>query len=218
MHILYHQHVKTCTNRLFNVMRKLNGIKLVYYNFVSFLDHRYLHKAIKKAGMVKVSVSKVIIQGPARVGKAFVKCLILSQLYDKNNSTSTGVAERPQVAVATECPQEAVGDFSMQTYGRNEEKKWVLVSDQNIVEMFANDMKSLLKEHDHNSQAQSDEHDSSKQNRDTHDSHIATQHHQQDFSKTYSDPLNSLLSDKNSQDGTSMTVQNETEIFFSICV
>ena len=62
------------------------------------------------------------MQGPARVGKTSVKCLVLSQPYDKNNSTSTGVAERPQVAVATEHLQEAVGDFSMQTYGQNEEK------------------------------------------------------------------------------------------------
>ena len=209
MNILYYQHVNTCTTRLVNLIRKPDGIKLVDYNFVSFLDHRYLHKAITKGGMVKVSVSKVLIQGPARVGKTSVKCLILSQPYDKNNSTSTGVAERPQVAVATERPQ-AVGDFSMQTYGRNEEKKWVLVSDKNIVEMFANDIKSLL--NDHSSQTQSDEHDSSKkENSGTHDSHIATQHHQQDFNKTHSDLSDSLLSDKNSQDGNSMKVHNETE-------
>ena len=209
MNILYYQHVNTCTTRLVNLIRKPDGIKLVDYNFVSFLDHRYLHKAITKGGMVKVSVSKVLIQGPARVGKTSVKCLILSQPYDKNNSTSTGVAERPQVAVATERPQ-AVGDFSMQTYGRNEEKKWVLVSDKNIVEMFANDIKSLL--NDHSNQTQSDEHDSSKnENSGTHDSHIATQHHQQDFNKTHSDLSDSLLSDKNSQDGNSMKVHNETE-------
>ena len=218
--VLYFQRVNTCTTRLFNVAKKLDVIKLVDYNFFSFLDHRYLHKAIIKSGKVKASVSKVLVQGPARVGKTSVKCLVLSQPYDKNNSTSTGVAERPQVAVATEHPQEAVGDFSMQTYGQNEEKKWVLVSDQNIVEMFANDIKSLLKELDQNSQTQSDEHDSSKkentgthdsskkENTGTHDSSITTQ---QDFTKTHSDPGNSLVNDKNSQDGTSMTVHNGTE-------
>ena len=105
---------------------------------MSFLDHRYLHEAIRKGGKMKVRVSKALVQGPARVGKTSVKCLLLSQRYNKDDST--GVAERPQVAV---------GDFSMEAYGQNEKKRWVLLSDQNIVEIFANDIKTqMIEEHD----------------------------------------------------------------------
>ena len=106
---------------------------------MSFLDHRYLHEAIRKGGKIKARVSKALVQGPARVGKTSVKCLLLSQRYNKEDST--GIAERPKVAV---------GDFSLEAYGKNEEKRWILLSDQNIVEMFANDIKTLIidKEHD----------------------------------------------------------------------
>ena len=105
---------------------------------MSFLDHRYLHEAIGKSGKMTVRVSKALVQGPARVGKTSVKCLLLSQRYNKDDST--GAAERPQVAV---------GDFSMEAYGQNEKKRWVLLSDQNIVEMFANDIKTqMIEEHD----------------------------------------------------------------------
>ena len=205
--VICYQHVNKNTSKLYIVARKLDGIKLVDYTFVFFLDHRYLHEAINKCGKVKANVSKVLVQGPARVGKTSVKCLILSQPYDKKNSTSTGVAERPQVAVSTERPQEAVGDISMQIYGQNEEKKWKLVSDKNIVEMFANDIRSLLKENDQSSRTKSDEHDSSKkESSGTHDSRIVTQRHQ-DFSKAHVAPGDSLLS----QDGNSMVVYNETE-------
>ena len=209
--VICYQHVNKTTSKLYIATRKLDGIKLVDYTFFFFLDHRYLHEAINKCGKVKANVSKVLVQGPARVGKTSVKCLILSQSYDKNNSTSTGVAERPQVAVSTERPQEAVGDFSLQTYGRNEEKKWKLVSDKHIVEMFANDIRSRLKENEQSSRTKSDEHDSSKkESSGTHDSRIVTQRHQ-DFSKVHVGPGDSLLSNKDSQDGNSIIFHNETE-------
>ena len=96
-----------------------------------------LHKAIQSSGKVEAKVSKVLVQGPARVGKTSVKCLILSKLY--NSIVSTGIAERPQVAV---------GNFSKQQFCQDEEKKWELVTDDNIIEMFANDIKSLIEKDD----------------------------------------------------------------------
>ena len=76
------------------------------------IDSQHLRKAIGKSGKVKAKVSKVLVQGPARVGKTSVKCLILSKLY--NSIVSTGIAERPQVAV---------GDFSMEQFGQSREKR-----------------------------------------------------------------------------------------------
>ena len=105
-----------------------------------------------------------------------MKCLLLSQRYNKQSS-STGVAERPQVAV---------GNFSMHKCCKSTEKKWELVSDKNIVEIFSNDIKTLIKEKDQStSKAQPDEHDNSKKEGDsgTNKSHIEIQHDQQDVHK-----------------------------------
>ena len=88
------------------------------------------------------------MQGPARVGKTSVKSLILSMPY--NSIASTGMAERPQVAVGdfAECPQVVVGDFSTQQFCQDEKKKWKLVTDDDFIEMFANDIKSLIEKDD----------------------------------------------------------------------
>ena len=96
--------------------------------FSSVIDHRDLYEAIKKGGLIEARISKVLIQGPARVGKTSLKCLILSQVYDKPHST--GIAERPQIA--------------FQQFGRNEEMKWELVSNDNIVQMFANEIEDIM--------------------------------------------------------------------------
>ena len=112
--------------------------------FSALIDFRYLHKAIQISGNVKANVSKVLVQGPARVGKTSLMCLILSKLY--NSIVSTGTAERPEVAV---------GDFSTQQLCQDEKKKWKLVTDDNIIEMFKNDIKFLI-EKDDNNEAQDD--------------------------------------------------------------
>ena len=68
-----------------------------------------------------------------------MKCLLLAQPY--NSTVSTGTAERPQVAV---------GDFSVTQFGHDHSSKhnWVLVNNENTVELFANDIKSLMREID----------------------------------------------------------------------
>ena len=68
-----------------------------------------------------------------------MKCLVLAQPY--NSTVSTGTAERPQVAV---------GDFSITQFGHDHSSKnnWVLVNNENTVELFANDIKSLMHEID----------------------------------------------------------------------
>ena len=57
-----------------------------------------------------------------------MKCLILSQVYDKDKPYSTGIAERTQIA--------------FQQFGKNE-GKWELVSDEKIIEMFAEEIKYI---------------------------------------------------------------------------
>ena len=110
----------------------------------------FLRKAIKKGGSVKASVSKVLVQGPARVGKTSTKCLVLGHPY--KSIVSTGAVERPQVAV---------GDFSITQFGQASENTWELVNDDRTIEMF--DIKALLLEDDDSSKKQSDEGEKSHQ-------------------------------------------------------
>ena len=94
-----------------------------------FIDSRVLQDAIKNGGFVEATISKVLVQGPARVGKTSVKCLILSQLYDKDKPYSTGIAEHPHIAV-------------FQHFGKNK-GKWELINDENIIQMFAKEIKYI---------------------------------------------------------------------------
>ena len=48
-------------------------------------------------GVVKSRITKVVVQGEARVGKSSVKCLLVTEVY--TNSTSTGCIEPPSVAI-----------------------------------------------------------------------------------------------------------------------
>ena len=113
-------------------------------------DHLCLRKAIQKGGKVKATISKVVVQGPALVGKTAVKCLVLAQQYKSKGST--GIVERPLLAVGTLDQSttidiqsvEAVGHFSVQQFGQGSKKKWELVNDDDIIEMFANDIKSEM--------------------------------------------------------------------------
>ena len=58
-----------------------------------------------------------------------MKCLILSQVYDKDKPYSTGIAECPQIA--------------FQHFGKNK-GKWELVSDKNKIQMFAKEIKYII--------------------------------------------------------------------------
>ena len=144
------------------------------------IDSLYLHKAIQSSGKVHTKISKVLVQGPARVGKTSVKSIILSMPY--NSIASTGIAERPQVAV---------GDFSTQKFCQDERKRWKLVTDDNIIEMFLNDIKSLIKEDDamkthknkevvYNKQAQDDTYPSSSRETNDYNQHNNTQFNQEE--------------------------------------
>ena len=94
---------------------------------------------MKASGSVETSITKVVVQGPARAGKTSVKCQILSQLYESNNST--GCVESPQIAI---------GEFSMSQYGQLNEYHWELVNDEKMIEKFANEVRSLIESQDIN--------------------------------------------------------------------
>ena len=98
------------------------------------LDQKHLHSALKD-GSVETSITKAVVQGPARAGKTSVKCLILSHPYESNSST--GCAESPQIAI---------GEFSMSQYGQLKEYRWELVNDEKMIEKFANEVRSLIEE------------------------------------------------------------------------
>ena len=92
---------------------------------------------MKAGGSVETSITKVVVQGPARSGKTSVKCLILSQPYESN--ISTGCVESPQIAI---------GEFSMSQYGQLNEYHWELVNDKKMIEKFANEVRSLIENQD----------------------------------------------------------------------
>ena len=98
------------------------------------LDQKHLHSALKD-GSVETSITKAVVQGPARAGKTSVKCLILSHPYESN--ISTGCVESPQIAI---------GEFSMSQYGQLNEYHWELVNDEKMIEKFANEVRSLIEE------------------------------------------------------------------------
>ena len=92
---------------------------------------------MKSGGSVETSITKVVVQGPARAGKTSVKCLILSQPYESN--ISTGCVESPQIAI---------GEFSLSQYGQLNECHWELVNDEKMIEKFANEVRSLIESED----------------------------------------------------------------------
>ena len=59
-------------------------------------DQKHLRKAMKD-GLVESSVTKVVVQGEARVGKSSLKCLLVSKRY--TDDTSTSCIESPCIAV-----------------------------------------------------------------------------------------------------------------------
>ena len=100
----------------------------------------------------------------------------------------------------------------MQTYGQNEEKKWELISDTNIVEMFANDIKSLMEKDNANSRTQSNEHNNSKKgDSGVHDNHMEVQQQdvEQDVSETHLDVADHPLSHGSSSDNNNLAGHNE---------
>ena len=62
-----------------------------------------------------------------------MKCLILSQVYDKDKPYSTGIAERTQIA--------------FQQFGKSN-GKWELVSDEKIIDMFAEEIKYIKEKYE----------------------------------------------------------------------
>ena len=96
---------------------------------------------MKASGSVKTSITKAVVQGPARAGKTSVKCLILSHPYESN--ISTGCVESPQIAI---------GEFIMSQYGQLNEYHWELVNDEKMIEKFAKEVRSLLESQDINNE------------------------------------------------------------------
>ena len=79
-----------------------------------------------------------------------MKCLILSQPYESN--ISTGCVESPQIAI---------GEFSLNQYGQLNEYYWELVDDEKMIEKFANEVRSLIKEEDTNNEIEDLDHPAS---------------------------------------------------------
>ena len=107
--------------------------RLIILLCILYIDQRNLHNAMKSGGSVKTSITKVVVQGPARAGKTSVKCLILSQPYESN--ISTGCVESPQIAI---------GEFSLSQYGQLNECHWELVNDEKMIEKLAIKVRSLI--------------------------------------------------------------------------
>ena len=101
----------------------------------------------------------------------------------------------------------------MQRFGQNEKNKWELISDKNIVEMFANDVKTLMKKDDESSKTQSDEHNSKKEDSGIHDSHMEIQQQivEQNVSETCLDVADNSLSYEKTQESNNLIAHNKNE-------
>ena len=87
-----------------------------------------------KEGAIETSITKVVVQGPARAGKTSVKDLILCQIY--KSDTSTGCAESPEISV---------GKFEVSCYGRQGELfKWELVGDESMIKKLADEIRTVI--------------------------------------------------------------------------
>ena len=115
--------------------------RLIILLCILYIDQRNLHNALKSGGSVKTSITKAVVQGPARAGKTSIKCLILSHPYESN--ISTGCVESPQIAI---------GEFIMSQYGQLNECHWELVNDEKMIEKFAKEVRSLLESQDINNE------------------------------------------------------------------
>ena len=97
------------------------------------LDQKNLQKSLKK-GSIKCDISKVAIQGPARVGKTSIKCLILYKNYE--NFISTSCVDSLQIAV---------GNFNVSRFGGHgtDSKYWELIDDDRLESEVASEIKSF---------------------------------------------------------------------------
>ena len=101
------------------------------YSLTYTLDQENLQKALKD-GSIKCDISKVAIQGPARVGKTSVKCLILCKNYKNIISTS-----------CVDSLQRAVGNFNVSRFGCTYGKYWELIDDDCLESEVASEIKSF---------------------------------------------------------------------------
>ena len=109
-----------------------NNINCVLiYSLTYTLDQENLQKALKD-GSVKCDISKVAIQGPARVGKTSIKCLILSKNYE--NIISTSCVDSLQIAV---------GNLNVSRFGCTYGKYWELIDDGCLESEVASQIKSF---------------------------------------------------------------------------
>ena len=87
-----------------------------------------------KSGRVRLCLTKCLCQGPPRVGKTHLKCLLLS--IPVKSSASTSCAERSIRAVCYNRYRQINGE------------KWELMDETLLMNMIANEMKYLNKEED----------------------------------------------------------------------
>ena len=94
--------------------------------FCSAVNSTKLSRALKE-GSIPLHIIKCLFQGPPRVGKTHVMCLLLQQIVEQ--SLSTGCAEHPQ---------RAIRNVSTEKFGMGEtEEKWELMDDEMLESLIA---------------------------------------------------------------------------------
>ena len=79
-----------------------------------------------KEGVINLKIQKCIFQGPPRVGKTHIKCLLLEQQL--TNSLSTKCADQPV---------RAIRDTTTQRYGGIVGGKWLLMDDEMLTKLVS---------------------------------------------------------------------------------
>ena len=112
-----------------------------------YIDQKNLEKALKDRP-IECDISKVVVQGPARVGKTSVKCLILATNYKSPNSTG-----------CVHPTERTIGNFKISAHARHDGKHWELVDDNGMEDKLASVIKAAAenqadKKHTTNSTAE----------------------------------------------------------------
>ena len=110
----------------------------IYFTIVSIVTINYIYSITRRAhtvdkslksGRVRLCLSKCLCQGPPRVGKTHLKCLLLS--IPVESSASTSCAER---------------SIRYNRYRQIDREKWELMDETLLMNMIANEMKYLNRE------------------------------------------------------------------------
>ncbi len=137
---VFERHRIYATNVLYLLILQDNEQKErnIIYDWIHFRFSAKLESALKD-GSVDLKIMKCLFQGPPRVGKTHLMCLLLQIVVEKLGLNSTGCAEHPRRAVRTIGFGAASG----------KEEKWEVINDDVLASLIGQAAAKLNIDHGH---------------------------------------------------------------------